>query len=186
MSLVDDLISAARHELGDPYVYGAEGPSTFDCSGLMQYVFGQVGIKLPRTAAEQQDAAAKVSAPVPGDLVFWGDPATHVALYIGSGKMIAAPHSGAVVQIQDVYGSPTYGRVSGLGGAATYLANTATLGATSLASNLLTKVPAQVRDGIVMIIFAGTGLALVGFGITKLVSPKIMQKVRDTREMIPI
>jgi hypothetical protein len=114
---VDNVIAQARREIGKPYVYGAESPSAgFDCSGLMQYIFGQVGISLPRTAAAQQDATVKTGNPQPGDLVFYGDPAHHVGLYIGSGQMLVAPHTGALVQQQKVYGTPTYGTVRGLTG----------------------------------------------------------------------
>ena len=73
MSTVDNLLTIARTELGKPYVYGDEGPNTFDCSGLMEYVFAQVGIHLPRVAADQQKATSRVSSPLPGDLVFFGD-----------------------------------------------------------------------------------------------------------------
>jgi cell wall-associated NlpC family hydrolase len=86
MSKVADLIALATTQLGKPYVYGDEGPNTFDCSGLMQYVFGLVGIRLPRTAAQQQKSVTRVASPVPGDLVFYGAPAHHVALYIGGGR----------------------------------------------------------------------------------------------------
>ncbi|MFY3742119.1 MAG: cell wall-associated NlpC family hydrolase [Candidatus Nitrosomirales archaeon] len=105
------IIRSGMKQLGKPYVFGAEGPGTFDCSGLMQYIFGNNGVRLPRTAAQQQRVAKRVNNPQPGDLVFYGYPAHHVALYLGNGKMLAAPHSGAVVRVQPVYGSPTYGRV---------------------------------------------------------------------------
>ncbi len=105
------IISSGMQQLGKPYIFGDEGPGSFDCSGLMQFIFGKNGVKLPRTAAQQQQAATRVSNPVPGDLVFYGYPAHHVALYLGNGKMLAAPHSGANVRVQPVYGSPTYGRV---------------------------------------------------------------------------
>jgi cell wall-associated NlpC family hydrolase len=115
MSRVDDVIAYGSAEVGKPYVYGAEGPSAFDCSGLIQYVFAKAGISLPRTAAQQQRAVTQVTTPRAGDLIFWGAPAHHVALYLGGGRMLAAPHSGAKVQVAPVYGSPTYGRPSGLG-----------------------------------------------------------------------
>jgi len=186
MSKVDDLIAAARAELGSPYVFGAEGPDTFDCSGLMQYVYAQVGIKLPRTAAEQQAAVAKVSAPVPGDLVFWDDPATHVALYIGQGKIIAAPQPGEVVKIQDVYGSPTYGRVASLGASSTYLADSVTGGITTTVSNTLSNVSAGFRDGMIKLLFAGGGLALVGIGLAKTLAPRFKKGVGMAKEMSPL
>src|SRR5205807_993397 len=66
-------------------------------------------------AAQQQQLTTRVSTPLPGDLVFFGDPAYHVGIYLGQGRMISAPHSGATVHVVDV-GTPTsYGRISGLG-----------------------------------------------------------------------
>jgi hypothetical protein len=184
MSKVDDLIAAARAELGSPYVFGAEGPDTFDCSGLMQYAFAKIGVKLPRTAAEQQNAVQKVTSPIPGDLVFWGDPATHVALYIGQNKIIAAPQPGDVVKVQDVYGSPTYGRVSGLGAASTYIADTLTGGVTSTVSNALTNVTSGFRDTMIKLLFAGGGLALVGIGLAKTVAPRFKEGVNKAKGLI--
>jgi peptidoglycan DL-endopeptidase CwlO len=104
-------IAAARSRLGVPYVWGATGPDAFDCSGLTQWSYAHAGISLPRTAAEQWNAGPhpSLSDLEPGDLLFWAlntsDPATihHVAMYIGHGMMIAAPHTGENVQIQPVY-----------------------------------------------------------------------------------
>jgi cell wall-associated NlpC family hydrolase len=104
-------IAAAHSRLGVPYVWGATGPNSFDCSGLTQWSYAHAGITLPRTAAEQWNAGPHPSLAdlEPGDLLFWAlntsDPATihHVAMYIGHGLMIAAPHTGENVQIQPVY-----------------------------------------------------------------------------------
>jgi peptidoglycan DL-endopeptidase CwlO len=104
-------IAAAHSRLGVPYVWGATGPDSFDCSGLTQWSYAHAGIALPRTAAEQWNAGPHPSLAElePGDLLFWAlntsDPATihHVAMYIGHGLMIAAPHTGENVQIQAVY-----------------------------------------------------------------------------------
>jgi cell wall-associated NlpC family hydrolase len=104
-------IAAARSRLGVPYVWGATGPDSFDCSGLTQWSYAHAGINLPRTAAEQWNAGPHPALTdlEPGDLLFWAlntnDPATihHVAMYIGNGMMIAAPHTGENVQIQPVY-----------------------------------------------------------------------------------
>lgn len=166
MSKVTDLLTYAGQQLGEPYHYGDEGPNSFDCSGLMQYVFGLVGIKLPRTAAQQQRFAKRVSNPVPGDLVFYGNPAHHVALYIGGGKQIAAPHTGDVVKIQNVNygGNPTFGRVSGLGAAAgAVFAPVADV--TSSAAAALTDWITPTRKIIVEAGGVLTGLALVGLGL---------------------
>jgi cell wall-associated NlpC family hydrolase len=105
-------IAAAETQLGKPYVYGGTGPDSWDCSGLTQWAFGQAGAAIPRTAADQY-AAIPTKVPLgelePGDLLFWAtdtsDPSSihHVAIYLGSGMMLAAPHTGTVVQIQPVY-----------------------------------------------------------------------------------
>lgn len=164
MSRADQVITYGMAEIGSPYVFGNEGPSSFDCSGLMQYVFGKVGISLPRTARAQQDYAQPVSgSPRPGDLVFYGDPATHVALYLGGGRMLAAPHAGDRVKVQDVYGSPEYRRVPELGGVAgavgaviSPVANPVTDAATSI----LSGVETSLRIGLV----AAGGVALLVVG----------------------
>lgn len=99
-----DIVNTAAKELGDPYVFGAEGPNRFDCSGLVQYVFKQFGIKTPRVAADQAHFGSSVSRAKiqPGDLIFfnWGGQGKvdHVGIYAGSGQMIHAPHSGTVVK----------------------------------------------------------------------------------------
>lgn len=124
-------VGAAENYLGVPYVWGGESPSGFDCSGLVQYVYRQVGVNLPRTSQEQ----ALVGTPVPsladakpGDLVFFaGSDGTdanpgHVGIYIGNGEMIDAPYTGTDVQIQPV-GNPVEIRdVSGLASTTTALA----------------------------------------------------------------
>ncbi|WP_420118970.1 C40 family peptidase [Micromonospora sp.] len=116
MSKADQVIAYGLAEVGDPYVWGAEGPDAFDCSGLMQWIFGKAGIDLPRTAAQQQRATTPVRDPRPGDLVFWGTPAHHVGLYVGDGRFLAAPRSGERVRVAKVYGTPEYRRVKALGG----------------------------------------------------------------------
>ncbi|WP_288479076.1 C40 family peptidase [uncultured Clostridium sp.] len=99
------VIAEAEKFIGVPYVWGGESPSGFDCSGLMQYVFGAEGVSLPRTAAEQQECGTPVAKGdlQPGDLIFWGEPAYHVAMYIGNGEIIAAPHTGAYVTTMPLY-----------------------------------------------------------------------------------
>lgn len=113
-------ISAASTQLGKPYVYGGSGPDVWDCSGLTQWAFRQAGVTLPRTAAEQY---AAVATKVPlgelqaGDLLFWAtdlsNPASihHVAIYLGNGEMLAAPHTGTVVQVEPVYLDGYFGAV---------------------------------------------------------------------------
>jgi hypothetical protein len=98
-------------------VWGGAEPGGFDCSGLVQYVLNHFGIHPPRTAAMQQKWATTESqaAALPGDQVFWGNPAHHTAFYMGGNKMLEAPHTGANVMIADLYGSPTFGRDPGVG-----------------------------------------------------------------------
>jgi cell wall-associated NlpC family hydrolase len=98
--------------LGIPYVWGGESPlSGFDCSGLVQYVYREVGISLPRVAQNQFDAGPPVPTGTtvePGDLVFFGsgpDDVSHVGMYVGDGLMVDAPHTGAVVRFDRIAGS---------------------------------------------------------------------------------
>lgn len=166
MSAVDDLIAAARRELGKPYVYGTEGPNTFDCSGLVTFIFAQIGLKLPHNAAQQQadPQVHQVATPLPGDLVFYGAPATHVGLYIGDGKMIHAPNSRSTVKVADVYGTPTYGRVNGLGSAiAPWLDLTGA--AKAGIGETIDKALGKGRDTVVELLAMGAGALLLLGGI---------------------
>lgn len=110
-------IDYAKEQLGVKYVFGGEDPGVeFDCSGLVQYSYSKAGVKLPRTAAQQQKATSQVSAAnaKPGDLVFFGNPATHVGIYLGNDEFLEAPHTGSVVKIAHFNeGAVTFGRVSG-------------------------------------------------------------------------
>jgi peptidoglycan DL-endopeptidase CwlO len=102
-------IAYARSQLGKPYCYAGAGPACFDCSGLTMRAWGAAGVSMPHYSGAQYSMFPHVplSAMQPGDLVFWGAGGSdHVGLYIGGGQMIAAPHTGDVVKIQAVYGSP--------------------------------------------------------------------------------
>jgi cell wall-associated NlpC family hydrolase len=100
-------LQAAESRRGLPYIWGAAGPSSFDCSGLVQWAFAQAGVAMPRVAADQArtGAAVPVSQLQPGDLLFYHtdptDPGyiSHVAIYLGKGWMIQAPQPGMDVQI---------------------------------------------------------------------------------------
>ncbi|MEV7967462.1 C40 family peptidase [Sphaerisporangium sp. NPDC088356] len=104
-------LSAAVGKLGRPYVWGAEGPDSFDCSGLVQWAFAQAGVRMPRVTHQQWVTGPQVplAQAQPGDLLFWrNDPTnpgyiSHVAIYWGDGKMLHAPHTGDVVKIAPVY-----------------------------------------------------------------------------------
>jgi peptidoglycan DL-endopeptidase CwlO len=106
-----DAVSVATRYLGVPYRWGGTDPDTgLDCSGLTQLVYQQLGVELPRTSAEQAKAGTEVASlddAKPGDLVFFGSPVHHVGIYVGDGKMLDAPHSGAKVRIEDVWGTPS-------------------------------------------------------------------------------
>ncbi|MFF3347736.1 NlpC/P60 family protein [Streptomyces sp. NPDC002779] len=93
-------IAAARSALGKPYVWGASGPSGFDCSGLMQWSYAQAGVALPRTSQGQRFAGRQVplSQAQPGDLVTYRSDASHVGMYMGNGQVIHAPYPGAPVR----------------------------------------------------------------------------------------
>jgi cell wall-associated NlpC family hydrolase len=103
-------INFALGEVGKPYVWGATGPATYDCSGLIMRAFQSAGINLPRVSREQfySGGHVPVAQAQPGDLLFYAtdrnDPATihHVVLYMGDGKMVEAPYSGEQVRVQPV------------------------------------------------------------------------------------
>ncbi|MFJ4867696.1 NlpC/P60 family protein [Streptomyces sp. NPDC088757] len=103
-SRVAAAVAAARGAVGRPYVWGATGPSAFDCSGLMVWSYRQAGISLPRTSAAQRYAGRQVplSQARPGDLVTYRGDASHVAMYVGNGQVIHAPYPGARVRYDPV------------------------------------------------------------------------------------
>ena len=100
-------LRAAESRQGLPYVWGADGPASFDCSGLVEWSFAQAGVPMPRVAADQARTgpAVPVSQLQPGDLLFYHtDPTapgyiSHVAIYLGNGWMIQAPQPGLRVQV---------------------------------------------------------------------------------------
>ena len=95
----------ALHLLGVPYVWGGSTPSGFDCSGLVMYVYAQLGISLPHYTVAQWNATLPISTSEmqPGDLVFF-DGLGHVGIYIGGGQFVHAPHTGTVVQVASLSG----------------------------------------------------------------------------------
>jgi peptidoglycan DL-endopeptidase CwlO len=112
-SVADQAIAFARQQLGKPYVWGATGPDSYDCSGLTQAAYKAAGITLPRTTYDQVNAGTRVSESdlQPGDLVFFYSDVSHVGLYIGGGEMIHAPHTGTVVKIAPITEMPFYAGV---------------------------------------------------------------------------
>ena len=97
------VVGLAMQELGKPYVWGAAGPSSFDCSGLVMYVYAQVGVSLPHNAAAMYSYGTPVSYGdlQAGDLVFFSG-LGHMGIYIGGGQFIHAPHTGDVVKISSM------------------------------------------------------------------------------------
>jgi cell wall-associated NlpC family hydrolase len=94
-------VQAALSRVGDPYVWGAAGPSAFDCSGLVMWAYAQAGVYLPHYSGAQYADTTHIpmSELEPGDLVFPSDPGQHVAMYIGNGEIVQAPYTGADVQV---------------------------------------------------------------------------------------
>lgn len=112
----DEAKAAVRFALeqtGKPYVWGDEGPDTYDCSGLTQSSYDQPGVNLPRVAAQQfrdtADSRVSVAKLLPGDLIFYGDvpgdwsSVYHVGMYVGEGRMVHAPRPGDVVRVAPVW-----------------------------------------------------------------------------------
>lgn len=98
-------LAFARAQIGKPYVWGATGPGSYDCSGLTQAAWKAAGVDLPRTTYDQVEAGTTVSLAdaKPGDLVFFYDNIGHVGLYIGNGMMIHAPKPGTYVREESIF-----------------------------------------------------------------------------------
>ncbi|MBQ6644006.1 MAG: C40 family peptidase [Saccharopolyspora sp.] len=98
-----EAVTAALSKQGSSYVYGAKGPSTFDCSGLMQWAYKQAGISIGGSTKSQVSEGKSVSASQlkPGDLIFYYSPVSHVSMYVGNGKAVHAPTEGDVVKVDD-------------------------------------------------------------------------------------
>jgi cell wall-associated NlpC family hydrolase len=114
ISAVDARGQLALHfalaQLGKPYAYGGTGPDAYDCSGLTQQAWRAAGIPIPRTTEEQAGTGTDVplSQIKPGDLVIFYADASHVGIYAGDGKVVVAPHAGAVVSLQEMRWMPIY------------------------------------------------------------------------------
>ncbi|GAB3677352.1 C40 family peptidase [Actinocorallia lasiicapitis] len=108
-----EALKAALTQLGDPYVWGADGPNSYDCSGLTMWAYAQVGINLPHFTGSQWNAGTHVTREQlqPGDLVFFYGDLHHVGMYIGDGMMVHAPQTGDVVKIAPMGGRPFAGGV---------------------------------------------------------------------------
>ncbi|PWW24753.1 NlpC/P60 family protein [Geodermatophilus normandii] len=97
-------MQTALAQVGDPYVWGAGGPNSFDCSGLTQYAYAAAGISLPHSSSMQSRMGTAVSRAdlQPGDLIFYYSPVSHVSMYVGNGQMVHASTSGQPVKVVSV------------------------------------------------------------------------------------
>ncbi|MDQ1011285.1 cell wall-associated NlpC family hydrolase [Streptomyces sp. V4I23] len=101
--------SAAQSKIGSPYVYGASGPSSFDCSGLTSWAYAQAGVSIPRTSQAQASAGTRISSQSQlqqGDLVFFYGDLHHVGFYAGNGQVLHAPKPGASVRYESINNMP--------------------------------------------------------------------------------
>lgn len=144
----DAAVDTAMQYLGVPYLWGGTDPDVgLDCSGFVQLVYRSLGVELPRVSRDQ--ATAGVAVPSiedarPGDLIAFGEPVDHIAIYVGDGKIIHAPRSGDVVKVTDIHRTPTAIRrietgpasLDAAGSAATPLATLGALRATTTGSSV--------------------------------------------------
>ncbi|MCX4905477.1 NlpC/P60 family protein [Streptomyces sp. NBC_00878] len=109
----DEALRYAVEQIGKPYEWGAEGPDTFDCSGLTSQAWGSAGRSIPRTSQEQWAQLPRVELGElrPGDLVVYFPEATHVALYLGDGMVLQSPRPGATVKVSPIAANPILGAV---------------------------------------------------------------------------
>ncbi|MBN3931144.1 C40 family peptidase [Streptomyces verrucosisporus] len=109
----DKVLAFAEAQLGKPYVWGATGPNSYDCSGLTQAAWLSAGVSLPRTTYDQVEAGTRIARADmrPGDLVFFYDDISHVGVYAGGGQMIHAPKPGAEVRYESVDHMPFHSAV---------------------------------------------------------------------------
>ncbi|MGA9748606.1 MAG: NlpC/P60 family protein [Nocardioides sp.] len=106
-------VQYALGQVGDSYVYGSAGPSSFDCSGLTMMAWAQAGVGLPHSSGAQMGSGSPVSQSqlAPGDLVFYYSPVSHVGIYIGNGQIVHAANPSTGVQIAPVFSMPYSGAV---------------------------------------------------------------------------
>lgn len=140
LTKLEAVLAFAHAQIGEPYLWGGEGNGGFDCSGLVQMAYRTAGVALPRVASAQYAATPRVSGPLRvGDLVFFGTPSNvhHVGIYVGNGKMLDAPHTGAKVRIEPLF-SDYLGATRPLAGGA---------GAADTTSPLATPTAGAAGDG---------------------------------------
>ena len=105
------ILDAASTRVGSPYVWGATGPNSFDCSGLTSWAYQQAGISIPRTSQAQIGGGTQVAKAdlQPGDIVAFYSGASHVGIYAGNGQVVHAPSSGSSVSYAPLDSMPFYG-----------------------------------------------------------------------------
>jgi peptidoglycan DL-endopeptidase CwlO len=101
----NSAVQTALAQVGKPYVWAADGPGSFDCSGLMLFAWRAGGASLPHSSRSQFSATTRVSVSQvhPGDLLFYGSPIHHVGMYVGNGKMVEASHAGVPVRVASIF-----------------------------------------------------------------------------------
>lgn len=109
----EQALTYAVEQIGKPYLWGAQGPESYDCSGLTSQAWTRAGVRVPRTSQEQWAGLPRVqlSELRPGDLVVYFPKATHVAMYLGDGKVVHAPRPGARVKVSPLASNPLLGAV---------------------------------------------------------------------------
>jgi hypothetical protein len=181
-----DIVAYARQQLGKPYAWGSEGPNSFDCSGLVKYVYQHVGLSTPRTTSDMMSRKSPLR-PIgradlqPGDLILshWGSmpPHSHVAIYAGGGQVIEASHKGTPVRVL-TYGpdyaahTDAYRRVPGINGAAGTDPGDI-LGAVSGVGGVLAGMipqPGNVTEALTNVGNAAAGIAQSVVGVGELAS----------------
>jgi hypothetical protein len=162
----DAVVAEARKYLGIPYVWGGTDPKRgLDCSGLVQLVYKNLGYDLPRVSGQQAKAGTEVAGGLanaqPGDILAFGSPVHHVAIYIGDNKMIEAPRPGKDVRISDVYETPSHVRRILPEPASTGVAPTGRIAATTPYADLFAA--AQVKYGVPANLLAAVAKQESGF-----------------------
>ena len=107
------IVKTALSKIGAPYRWGATGPNSFDCSGLIYYAYQQNGKTVPHSSTALRSVSQKISRAdlKPGDLVFTGNPVHHVGWYIGEGRMVHSPRAGKRVEISSLLKPSSFGRL---------------------------------------------------------------------------
>ncbi|HWU20086.1 MAG TPA: transglycosylase SLT domain-containing protein, partial [Nocardioides sp.] len=177
-----DVVADAKKYLGVPYVWGGTDPlKGMDCSAFVQRVYGDLGYSLPRVSSEQATkgtAVASLAEAQAGDILAFGSPVHHVAIYLGGGKMIEEPHTGSECRISDVYETPTHIRRI-LGSVAPDAASspTAATSTPGIAARVSTAIPyadlmnaASARTGVPAELIAAVAKQESGFN-ARAVSP---------------